>query len=68
MKFSLELYLVDYRFFAFDACEEVFLEIWDFRLPANPGGHSKSSTQGVSARAPTPYPFLYHLWTEKVLL
>ena len=40
-----------------------FLQIWDFC----PGGHSKSSTQVDSARAPTPYPFMYHLWTEKVL-
>lgn len=63
MKISLEVNLVGYRFFAFHACEENFLQIWDFC----PGGHSKSSTQVDSARAPTPYSFMYHLWTEKVL-
>ena len=44
------------------------LQIWDFRLPANPGGHSKHSTQIGSAGVPTPYPFMYHLLTAKVLI
>ena len=63
MKISLEVNLVGYRFFAFHACEEIFFK---FGISV-PGGHSKSSTQVDSARAPTPYPFMYHLWTEKVL-
>ena len=68
MKISLEVNLVGYRFFAFHACEEMFCKfgISDFlQIPG--GGHAKSSTQLDSARAPTPYPFMYHLWTEKVL-